>query len=104
IAQTARRRLTPEHYFKPRDEMLELFKDLPEALDSTIEIARRVSHRPRTRGPILPRFAALPGQSEEEGMAAEAQRLRDEAHAGLKRRFEKYGMAPGQTVADYETR
>ena len=28
----------------------------------------------KTRGPILPRFAAQPGQSEEEGMAAEAER------------------------------
>jgi DNA polymerase-3 subunit alpha len=104
IAQTERRRLTSEHYFKSRDEMQALFRDLPEALDSTVEIARRVSYRPRTRGPILPRFAALPGQSEEEGMAAEAERLRQEAHAGLKRRFDKYGMAPDHDVAEYEAR
>ena len=104
LAQTERRKLTAEHYFKPRAEMLELFKDLPEALDNTVEIARRVSYRPRTRGPILPRFAASPGQSEEEGLAAEADRLREEAHAGLRRRFEKFGMADGYTVADYEQR
>ncbi|HHY50217.1 MAG TPA: DNA polymerase III subunit alpha, partial [Alphaproteobacteria bacterium] len=104
IAQTERRRLTREHYFKSRAEMVELFKDLPEALDNSVEIARRVCYRPRTRGPILPRFAARPGQSEEEGMAAEAERLRQEAHAGLKRRFEKYGMAEGYTAADYEER
>jgi DNA polymerase-3 subunit alpha len=104
VAQTQRRKLTPEHYFKTRDEMAELFKDLPEALDNSVEIAQRVSYRPRTRGPILPRFAASPDQTAEEGMAAEAERLRVEAFEGLKRRFDKYGMAEGYTVAQYEER
>ncbi len=104
VAQTERRKLTPEHYFKTRAEMAELFKDLPEALDNSVEIAQRVSFRPHTRGPILPRFAASPDQTPEDGMAAEAERLRVEAHAGLKRRFDKYGMAEGHTVADYEER
>ena len=104
VAQTERRKLTPEHYFKSRDEMAALFADLPEALDNTVEIAQRVSTRPKTRGPILPRFAASPDQTEEEGLAAEAERLRVEAREGLKRRFEKYGMADGFTVAQYEER
>ena len=104
VAQTERRKLTPEHYFKSRDEMATLFADLPEALDNSVEIALRASYRPRTRGPILPRFAASPDQTEAEGMAAEAQRLRDEAYEGLKRRFDKYGMADGFTVAQYEER
>src|SRR3569623_783231 len=104
VAQTERRKLTPEHYFKSRAEMAELFKDLPEALANTVEIAQRASYRPRTRGPILPRFAAEPGQTAEEGMAAEAQRLRDEAYAGLKRRFDKYGRDERFSVADYEER
>ena len=104
VAQTERRKLTPEHYFKTRAEMAELFKDLPEALDNSVEIALRVSYRPLTRGPILPRFAASPDQTPEEGMAAEAERLRVEAHAGLKRRFETAGMVEGVTAAEYEER
>jgi DNA polymerase-3 subunit alpha len=104
LAQTERRKLTAEHWFKPRDAMQELFKDIPEALDSTVEIARRVSYRPRTRGPILPRFAALPGQSPEEGMAAEAERLRVEARAGLEKRLATVGMAEGYSRADYDER
>src|SRR5690606_28213413 len=72
LAQTERRKLTREHSFKSRAAMMELFADLPEALESTVEIARRVNHRSRTRGPILPRFGATPGRSAEEGMAAEA--------------------------------
>ncbi|MBN8889974.1 MAG: DNA polymerase III subunit alpha, partial [Rhodospirillales bacterium] len=104
VAQTERRKLTPEHYFKSRDEMQALFSDLPEALDNSVEIARRVSYRPRTRGPILPRFAASPDQTEEEGLAAEAERLRVEAHEGLTRRFDKYGRDERFSVAQYEER
>src|SRR5690606_36228800 len=49
LAQTERRKLNDQYYFKTRAEMIELFADLPEALDSTIEIARRVAFRPRTQ-------------------------------------------------------
>jgi DNA polymerase-3 subunit alpha len=52
-----RRRLTPQHYFKTPEEMAALFADLPEALENTVEIARRCAFRARTRDPILPRFA-----------------------------------------------
>ncbi len=41
IAETDREQLTPEHRFKSRAEMAALFADLPEALDSTVEIAER---------------------------------------------------------------
>ncbi|MBI4922580.1 MAG: DNA polymerase III subunit alpha [Devosia nanyangense] len=104
VAQTERRKLTPEHYFKSRDEMAELFADLPEALDNSVEIAQRVSYRPKTRGPILPRFAAAPDQTEAEGLAAEAERLRVEAREGLRRRFAGYGMADGFTEQQYQDR
>jgi DNA polymerase III subunit alpha len=39
--QGPRRRLTPQHYFKSESEMCALFADLPEALENTVEIARR---------------------------------------------------------------
>jgi DNA polymerase III subunit alpha len=45
IATEDRRRLTPEHYFKSQDEMAALFADLPEALENTIEIAKRCAFR-----------------------------------------------------------
>ncbi len=55
--QEPRRRLTPEHRFKSQGEMVALFADLPEAVENTVEIARRCAFRPKTRKPILPRFA-----------------------------------------------
>ena len=100
IAEEERRRLTPEHYFKSRREMMELFADLPEALASTVEIARRCCYRPLKRKPILPRFTGAGADAE----AAEAAEMRRQAEAGLKMRLEKHGPAPGISVEDYEKR
>jgi DNA polymerase-3 subunit alpha len=51
-----RRRLTPQHFFKSQDEMAALFADLPEALENTVEIAKRCAFGAYRRDPILPRF------------------------------------------------
>ena len=56
VAVDDRRRLSPEHYFKTGAQMRALFADLPEALENTVEIARRCAYRPLQRQPILPPF------------------------------------------------
>jgi DNA polymerase-3 subunit alpha len=104
LAQTERRKLNDQYYFKTRAEMIELFRDLPEALDSTVEIARRVSYRPRTRDPILPKFAAASDLSEEEAVAAEAAALRKMAEEGLEQRLATVGLADGKTETVYRER
>ncbi|MVS98082.1 DNA polymerase III subunit alpha [Devosia marina] len=104
LAQTERRKLNDQYYFKTRAEMVELFSDLPEALDSTIEIARRVAYRPRTRGPILPKFAAGSHATEDEVVAAEAAALRKIAVEGLDKRLEIVGLAPGKEEKEYRER
>ncbi len=55
--QENRRRLTPQHYFKSPQEMAVLFADLPEAIENTVEIARRCAFATYKRAPILPKFA-----------------------------------------------
>src|SRR4029453_19441652 len=47
VAESERRQLSSEHFFKSRAEMTALFADLPEALASTVEIAERCSFRPK---------------------------------------------------------
>jgi DNA polymerase-3 subunit alpha len=70
LAETNRRRLSPEHWFKGVAEMRALFADLPEACDNTLAIARRCRVMVETRKPILPRFPDLaPGEREEELLA-----------------------------------
>ena len=55
VGQEDRRTLTPDHDFKSGAAMAERFADLPEAIETTLEIARRCAFRPRTAEPILPR-------------------------------------------------
>ncbi|MCV6592467.1 MAG: DNA polymerase III subunit alpha [Silicimonas sp.] len=55
--QADRRRLTQQHYLKSPAEMTALFADLPEAIDNTMEIARRCAYGAERCDPILPKFA-----------------------------------------------
>ena len=97
-----RRRLSPEHYFKSVRQMTELFADLPEAIENTIEVARRCSYRPREHAPILPQF--LGGTRAEAQGETEAAELRRQSEAGLARRLEEEGTAPGFDAKAYADR
>jgi len=98
VAESGRRQLTPEHYFKTRQEMAELFADLPEALASSVEIARRCSFRTQSRAPILPRFS-IGGKA-----ADETAELRRRAEAGLAKRMAEHGITQGFTEEEYRER
>jgi len=88
--QDPRRRLTPQHYFKSPQEMVTLFADLPEAIENTVEIARRCAFRACKRAPILPKFAenevAALRLLAQEGLAA---RLAVIPHAAKVTEYEK---------------
>ncbi|MDQ0393231.1 DNA polymerase-3 subunit alpha [Labrys monachus] len=102
LAETDRRRVTAQHYFKTRSEMMSLFRDLPEAIDNTIEIAKRCAFRVRTRKPILPRFST---SVDENGQPVdEAVELRRQAVEGLQARLAAHGPAAGLAVDDYSKR
>ncbi len=105
VVEDDRRRVTRAHDFKSADAMAEAFSDLPEALASTIEIAKRCAFRPKGRKPILPRFVAGDDTiSETEQSRLEGAELRRQAEQGLAERLAANPPAPGFTVADYETR
>jgi len=80
VLETDRRRESPEHYFKSAEEMTKLFDDLPEAIENTIEIAKRCAFIPKKHAPILPQFVPESGLSPED-------ELRAQAEAGLKARL-----------------
>jgi len=67
------------------------FADLPEALDNTIEIARRCAWRPVKRKPILPVFVPESGREPEE-------ELKVQAEEGLTRRMAMNALAAGEKV------
>lgn len=96
IGQDERRRVTPEHWFKPAADMRALFADLPEACDNTLDIARRCAFMVHKRDPILPRFPTEGGRSEADEMA-------HQAREGLKLRMSR-GQANSAPKEDYEAR
>ena len=105
VVEDNRRRVTPEHDFKSAEKMVEVFADLPEALDNTIEIAKRCAFRPRGKKPILPRFVAADQDlTPEEVARLEAQELRRQAAAGLDARLAVSPLAEGFTREDYDKR
>lgn len=82
LAEPDRRRVTPEHWFKPPAAMRALFADLPEACDNTLAIARRCAVMAESRKPELPICPKVrPGMTEAETVA-------EMAREGLEKRLE----------------
>ena len=94
VSADDRRRVTPEHYFKSQQEMAALFADIPEAIENTIEIARRCAFIVKGHAPILPRFSD----------GDEAEELRKQAREGLAHRLATVGMAEGYSLEIYQER
>jgi DNA polymerase-3 subunit alpha len=111
LGDDKRRRLSREHRFKTRAEMQALFADLPDALASTVDIARRCAFRVATRKPILPSFAriapveagTLPATVEAEPVD-EAAELSRWALDGLDGRLAAHGTAAGADETTYRER
>ncbi|TIQ21554.1 MAG: DNA polymerase III subunit alpha, partial [Mesorhizobium sp.] len=76
----------------------------PEAIDNTVEIALRCSYYPKTRNPILPRFAGGDVADADAAVKAEAQELARQAHEGLEARLAAHGPTPGYTAEQYRER
>ncbi len=103
VYQDERRRVSPDHYFKSGAEMQARFADLPEAVETTLDVARRCFFRPRTRGPILPNFVAAstetaPSDRHNDDPTAEidgdeAKELERQAREGLAARLQAHEPA-----------
>ena len=83
INEKNRVRYSSEHYLKNDKEMLELFSDLPEALENNYNFPLRCSFRPLFSKPILPNIS-----SSEDGNANDI--IKKESILGLKEKFQKF--------------
>ena len=90
------RLFTAEQYFKTQDEMARLFADLPQALENSVEIARRCNLEITLGKTKLPAFPTPPGVTLD-------QHLKGEAENGLARRAQELGL-DAQALARYQAR
>ena len=88
-----RRRLTPHHRFKTAQEMVELFADVPEAVDNTLVVAQRCAFKVDERAPILPKSPKTGDRTEDEA-------LRELASAGLDERLRLLIFRADMTAED----
>jgi len=75
-----RNKLSNNHYLKSSEEMFELFKDLPEALENNYNLPYRCEFRPLSSKPILPNITNEKKDSNKI--------LEIESYEGLKKKFE----------------
>ena len=68
------KQFTAQQYFKTQAEMAKLFADLPEALQNSVEIAKRCNLTLKLGKPHLPDFPTPNGESLDDFLRSEAQR------------------------------
>ena len=81
IANTNRKHFSPNNRLRSEAEMVELFADLPEALQSTVQIAKRCNYLSQKVQPLLPIFECPGGLTQDEFIT-------EQAYEGLRARME----------------
>ena len=85
VIDPERPRKSSEQYFKTAAEMIELFNDLPESIENTVQIAKRCAFFVNVHEkPLLPRFG--------DDFESECQMLRDMTMNGLAERLKQQGI------------
>jgi DNA polymerase-3 subunit alpha len=98
LAEAARRHAVSGLHLLTPQEMATRFKDIPEALTNTVEIAQRASFMLEQRAPRLPAFPTANGDSEEKA-------LRSMSRSGLTDRLSAISpMDMDHKVESYTTR
>ncbi len=87
-----RLKLSDQHFFKTSDDMIELFKDLPEALENNFNLPYRCSFRPVPSKPILPSISSSNLDPND--------LLKNESFEGLKDRFKKIFKMENQDLGN----
>ena len=82
VYEKNRLQYSDQHYFKSSDQLSELFKDLPDALENNKNFKYRFSYYPKKSRPLLPSFI------NEDNDVNKV--LKDKAQEGLAERLEKF--------------
>ena len=74
-----RARVSNQCYFKSADEMIELFADLPEAIENTVHLVNRIYVMAEVKEPSLPNFT--------DGSISEEDLIKQESQRGLEKKL-----------------
>ena len=66
IANDNRKKFSPNNRLRSEEEMVALFADLPEALQNTVNIAKRCNYYSHFVSPLLPKFECPDGKTQDE--------------------------------------
>lgn len=90
VANDNRKKFSPNNRLRSEAEMVELFKDLPEAVQNTVLIAKRCNYLSDKVQPLLPIFECPDGKTQDEFIT-------DQATQGLQKRLEDHVYFEGMT-------
>lgn len=90
VANENRRKFSPNNRLRSEAEMLELFKDLPEAVENTVRIAMRCNYLSTKVNPLLPIFECPDGKTQDEYIT-------EESYKGLAERMKAHVYFEGMT-------
>lgn len=94
VANDDRKKYSPNNRLRSAEEMVELFKDLPEAVQSTVNIAARCNYLSQKVDPLLPIFECPEGKTQDEFIT-------EQAYKGLKQRMEAQVYNDSQTPEEH---
>lgn len=94
-ANENRPKKSPNNRLKSEEEMIELFKDLPEAVQNTVQIAKRCNYLSKKVQPLLPIFECPDGKTQDEFIT-------EEAYKGLDERMKAQVYFEGMTAEQKE--
>ncbi|MBO9428517.1 DNA polymerase III subunit alpha [Sulfitobacter sp. R18_1] len=86
-----------DYHYRSYEEMIELFKDIPHALENTNHLACRCAFVVDDRAPILPPFPSEDGRTE-------IDELRAQSEEGLKERLKHVEGLTDERIKEYEDR
>lgn len=93
VANENRRKYLPGNHWRTEAEMLELFKDIPEAVENTVNIAKRCNYLSYKMEPLLPIFICPEGKTQDEFIT-------EEAYKGLNERMKIQVYHDGMTAEE----
>lgn len=91
VANENRRKFSINNRLRTEAEMLELFADLPEAVNNTVRIAKLCNYLSKKVDPLLPIFECPEGRTQDEFIT-------EEAYRGLDERLKKAVYFEGMTA------